>query len=132
MTTIEVDFEVYKKLTVMRETERMTVNDVIRKLLVLPEDSVEQDIEDIVKDLVSSWFIKGATFPARTQFRAEYKGNIFFGEVIDAALVVNGKAFKSPSSAATEITGNSVNGWKFWECKFPDEVKWQPISKFKK
>lgn len=35
MATIEVDFEVYKELTVRRESESMTENDVIRLLLGL-------------------------------------------------------------------------------------------------
>ena len=35
MATIEVDFEVFKELTVRRESESMTENDVIRLLLGL-------------------------------------------------------------------------------------------------
>jgi hypothetical protein len=26
------------------------------------------------------------------------------------------------------ITKNSVNGWKFWECKLPGKQHWQSIN----
>ena len=35
MTSIEVDFDVYKVLTMKRETESVTYNDVLRKMLGL-------------------------------------------------------------------------------------------------
>ena len=35
MHTIEIDFDVFKKLTAMRETETMAYNDVLRKMLGL-------------------------------------------------------------------------------------------------
>jgi hypothetical protein len=134
MQTIEVDFEVYKALTVRRETVVMTENDVIRNLLGLNVniDDVDVDVNDIVESLLSSWTIKGVIFPKGTKFRAEYKARMYYGEVQNGELVVDGKRFKSPSSAATEITKNSVNGWKFWECKLPTSSAWRLISSLKK
>jgi hypothetical protein len=139
MQTIEVDFEVYKALTVRRETVVMTENDVIRNLLGLntKNDNIDyvddiDGINDLVESLLSSWTIKGVTFPKGTKFRAEYKARMYYGEVQNGELVVDGKRFKSPSSAATEITKNSVNGWKFWECKLPTTSTWRLISSLKK
>jgi hypothetical protein len=43
-------------------------------------------------------------------------------------LAVNGEKFSSPSKAAGAITGNSVNGWTFWECKMPEKSSWQMIK----
>ena len=40
MQTIEVDFEVYKQLTVRRATEQVTYNDVIRGLLGIKAKAV--------------------------------------------------------------------------------------------
>ena len=31
----------------------------------------------------------------------------------------NGRVQNSPSEAAYSITGNHVNGWRFWECRRP-------------
>ena len=51
MVTIEVDFEVFKALTVRRATESMTCNDVIRELLKLPPRSETiQEAGDAVFD----------------------------------------------------------------------------------
>ena len=42
MITIEIDFDVYKKLTVRRESEEVSYNDVIRDLLKMsPKKSDE-------------------------------------------------------------------------------------------
>lgn len=74
------------------------------------------------------WKCKGVVFPEETQFRANYKGNNYYGVVQHGTLVVNGNRFNSPSAAAVSITNNSVNGWIFWECKFPGEEKWRIIK----
>jgi hypothetical protein len=74
------------------------------------------------------WLTKGVRFPLGTEFRANYKGQIYHGKVEDGNLVVNNKRFDSPSAAAREITGKSVNGWTFWESRMPGASKWQMIT----
>lgn len=123
MYTIEVDFEVFKELTVRRESESMTHNDVIRNLLKLgktkpstpPPSSAAQD----------DWIVKSVKFPAGTEFRARYKGQTYKAHVEDGLLSLNGKKFDSPSAAAISITNNAVNGWRFWECKLPGSHTWR-------
>lgn len=138
MHTIDIDFDVFKKLTSMRETEAMTYNDVLRRLLGLDVPSEIHSIKEVsppvsASQLTSgSWTVKGVTFPAGTEFRASHKGNVILGRVEVGALVVNGKRFESPSAAAGEITGNSVNGWIFWECKKPGSNSWQMIKSMRK
>ncbi|MFN2406662.1 MAG: DUF2924 domain-containing protein [Pyrinomonadaceae bacterium] len=78
------------------------------------------------------WVWKGVSFPHGTEMRAEYSGRKYFAKVDDGAIVYDGKRFKSPSPAANAITGNAVNGWKFWECKMPGKNRWVPISKLRK
>jgi hypothetical protein len=77
---------------------------------------------------IKDWKCKDVVFPAGTQFRANYKGNNYYGVVQNATLVVNGKHYNSPSAAAVSITHNSVNGWIFWECKLPGEENWRIIK----
>ena len=30
------------------------------------------------------------------------------------------------------ITGNPVNGWNFWQCRFPGQSAWQDIRSLRK
>ena len=64
--------------------------------------------------------VGGVNFPTGNEFRAHYKRKTYVGKVEDRALVVEGKRAVNPSSAANIITGNNVNGWRFWEAVFPD------------
>jgi len=129
--TIEIDFEVFKALTNRRATESISYNDVLRELLGLnPLQTPVLSPE--VASSSGAWTTKGVTFPVGTEFRANYKGQTILGKVESGALVVNGKRFDSPSSAAVSITGNMVNGWIFWECRLPGKTTWQMIKTLRK
>lgn len=131
MRTVEIDFEVYKEITIRRSSEDVTPNDVIRELLGLPK--VEISANEIDEgDSRKSWTIKKVTFPHGTKFRANYKGQSYHAAVVDGALFFNGEKYSSPSSAAMSITGNPVNGWIFWECKMPGEQSWEMLKKRRK
>lgn len=147
MHTIEIDFEAFKRLTMMRDTEEMSYNDVVRKLLnlnsakeVLSEtaasahqvESAHQILEQRVIEGPGAWVVKNIVFPSGTEFRASHKGKTIFGRVELGALVVDGKRYESPSSAASAITKTSVNGWIFWECKKPGSASWQMIKTLRK
>ena len=126
--TIEVDFDVYKALTARRETEATTYNDVLRRLLNLGQAPTQPVTNPSAAASSDDWFTKGVRFPAGTDFRAKYKGELHFGRVESGHLVVNGQTSQSPSEAAALITRNNVNGWDFWECRLPDGNIWQPIN----
>jgi hypothetical protein len=127
MQTIEIDFDVYKALTLRRQTEDVTYNDVLRELLEL--DPVPSPQKNLDKEQSGEpWVIKGVSFPHGTEFSSTYKGRQYSGFVDNGALVVNGKRFNSPSAAAISITKNSVNGWIFWKCKIPGLGNWTTIS----
>ena len=127
MYSIEIDFDVYKDLTNLRDSEDVTYNDVIRELLGLNKSNIKQDSESSVTHQ-QYWVTKGVSFPVGTEFRAKYKGQTFSARVEAEGLLFDGRNFDTPSSAAIAITNNSVNGWKFWECKFPGKTTWQSIS----
>lgn len=131
MNTIEIDFDVYKALTLRRAAEDVTYNDVLREVLGLsPKKSPVSSLGSILGQ--GDWITKGVRFPVGTEFRAGYKGQTYYGKVESGELVVNGKRFDSPSSAAVAITGNPVNGWTFWECRFPGKSSWQMIKSLRK
>ena len=131
MMTIEIDFDVFKELTNRRETENISYNDVLRKLLGLNPLKASALGPDVVSS-AGAWTTKGITFPIGTEFRANYKGKTISGKVESGFLVVNGKRFDSPSAAAVSITGNMVNGWIFWECRLPGKTSWQMIKTLRK
>ena len=126
---IDIDFEVFKSLTTMRESENTTYNDVLRRLLELPHI----EAAPLPKGLTSgkSFIAEGVEFPHGTDFRMKHKGQWFMARVSDGSLVQNGKGFSSVSKPACEITHTSVNGWKYWECRFPGHSDWQSIDTFR-
>jgi hypothetical protein len=122
VATIEIDFEVFKALTLRRQTEADTYNDVIRSLLGMPPDT---DAPNLLRE---AWMCKGVRFPVGTEFRARYKGKTYTATVSKNGLLVEGSLASSPSDAARRITGNNVNGWDFWECRFPGEPHWTGLG----
>ena len=133
MATIEIDFEVFKELTARRASESVTENDVIRELLGL--NKVAPAAPERPKPVEAGrfpWVCKGVSFPHGTEFRATYKGQLYTGKVENGALVVNSERFTSPSAAAVSITGNPVNGWRFWECLLPGTSRWKVIANLRK
>ncbi|HJX10498.1 MAG TPA: DUF4357 domain-containing protein [Candidatus Binatia bacterium] len=132
MTTIDIDFDVYKALTLRRVTEAMTYNDVLRELLRLGPKRDESRSTGAAATGQGDWVTKGVRFPLGTEFRATYKGQQYEGKVESGALVIDGKRFDSPSAAAVAITGNPVNGWTFWECRLPGKGSWQMIKSLRR
>ena len=128
MRTIEVDFDVYKALTMRRPSEEVTENDVLRELLGLsPRSAAAAETRSTVA-APGVWVIKGVQFPAGTEFRASYKGQTYLGRVENGALSLNGEHFDTPSAAAMSITKNPVNGWTFWQCRLPGRSSWQLLK----
>ncbi|PJA49850.1 MAG: hypothetical protein CO012_04140 [Syntrophobacterales bacterium CG_4_8_14_3_um_filter_49_14] len=124
-----MDFDVFKEIILRRKTENVTPNDVLRELFGL-DPKREGHVSDSSEEV--PWVTKGVTFPNGTEFRATHKGKMFNGTVQSGALVVSGTRFLSPSAAAVSITGNSVNGWIFWECKIPGQDGWRLIKNLRK
>ena len=129
MQTIEIDFDVFKAITLRRKHAEITPNDVLREVFGL-----EPTQEPVTPKAQSGkpWTTKGVVFPHGTEFRSLYKGQMYYATVDNGFLVLNGNNFSSPSPAAISITKNSVNGWKFWECKLPGKQSWQLIISLRK
>ena len=127
MATIDVDFEVYKALTNKRMTESDTYNEVIRRLLKMGETAAPK----LIAKPKGATF-KGTFFPDGTQFRVTYKGRTYTAQIQDGVWVgADGATRASPSEAAVKITGNNVNGWRFWQCKRPGDPGWQIMDRLR-
>ena len=64
MRTIEVDFDVYKVLTMRRASEDVTENELLRELLHLPRKK-EPSVAP-ASPAPGDWIAKGVRFPAGT------------------------------------------------------------------
>jgi hypothetical protein len=130
MRTIEVDFDVYKALTLRRPAESVSENDVLRDLLGLAKKKSAAAGADSLAP--GDWVTKGVHFPAGTEFRATYKGRTYLARVEGGALALNGVKYDSPSAAAMSITTKPVNGWTFWECRLPGQAGWRTMKGLRK
>lgn len=127
--SIPIDFQVFKALTALLDSERDTYNNVLRRLLQL---GIAATSLSESSSRGGAWIVDGLQFPVGTEFRARYKGTVHTGRVENGALVVGGQRFSSPSPAAIAITGNSVNGWKFWSCRRPGQTGWVVIDRLRR
>lgn len=123
MQPIEIDFDVFKALTALRQSEGDSYNDVLRRLLRLENDAPVPRTDDDSGAFVA----KGVRLPEGTQLRARYKGVVYSASIEGGAIVIAGQRARSPSQAAHVVTGTNVNGWTFWEVRLPGESAWRPI-----
>lgn len=129
MPTIEVDFDVYKAIIARRPSEDVTNNEVLRQLFHLGPRSAAPD--RVTRPDPGDWIIKGVRLPVGTELRATHKGKTHLAHVAGGALQLNGESFGSVSAAAVRITGNPVNGWKFWQVRLPGQSAWRSLDGFR-
>jgi hypothetical protein len=79
-----------------------------------------------------SFVTEGVEFPHATDFRLKWRREYKYAQVFDGALRANNQTFDSVSGAATHIKGYCEDGWRVWECKFPNEQDWRPISSLRR
>jgi len=130
MATIEIDFDVYKALTVLRENESTSYNDVLRRLLGLGEknEPTTGAPPQATQESDSGFTMQGINFPDGTEFRVKYKGRTYTARIRGGRWVdEEGHVRTSPSDAATAITHNNVNGWRFWSFKRPGDGSWRKL-----
>jgi hypothetical protein len=127
MATIDVDFDVFKELTVRRQSESDSYSDVIRRLLISGEAPTSMP-----QPASKGAIFKGVHFPNGTQFRVTYKGRTYTAEIKDGEWIgADGEFRASPSEAAHAVTDTNVNGWRFWECKRPEDQQWHLIDRLR-
>ena len=135
MRSIEIDFDVHKRIEMERRSYAETPNTVLRRLLGLNQSKEQADghVDEKHPSMNGSWNGKGVTLPTGTQVRMEYCGRRHFGVIEKASWVVDGKKYKSPSAAAggsarsKKNTQTYLNGWKYWWVKRPSDERWLPL-----
>jgi hypothetical protein len=126
---IDVSFTTFKALTALREHENDSLDDVIVRLLGSPT-SAPLGVD--FGPPASGLFMGEVLFPNGTRFRGRYKGAVHYAAVVDGVWTdQDGTQRNSPSEAAAAITNTNVNGWRFWEVKFPEREEWQLLDRLR-
>ncbi len=139
---IEVSLDIYKALTERLRYENQTYSDVIRELLNLDSPLELEGPAIGHRGLMTGWSSKeiaavlgpgfhsrGLTLPNGTQLRARYKRKVYTAAIeANEWIDQEGKSQSSPSSAASSITGNNVNGLRFWEARRPGDSEWRRLD----
>lgn len=137
---LDVSLPVYKALTARLE-EGQTHDDVLRELLGLSaetdpaagkfENWLGASPEALAHALSGrdGFFSRGLWLPNGTRLRARYKQQEYRAHIEDNAwLDEQGRRHSSPSAAARHITGNNVNGLRFWQAKRPSDKDWLSLD----
>jgi len=136
---IEVTLDVFKALTARLSYDGQTYSDLIKDLLA--EDSIAE-AEETAEDGLSmdhSVFLKQAErggfasrklwLPHGTELRARYQQKECRAHIQNSVWMdESGQRHSSPSAAARAITGNSVNGLRFWEALRPNDRTWRRLE----
>lgn len=131
MREIDIDFDVFKELTARLENETDNYNAVLRRTLKLTTSAPAKAAP--ARPLGRPWVSKGVSFDHETEFRANYKGQMYSARVNDGRLMISERgASSSLSHAARLVTNTSVDGWIFWEVKRPTDPRWRRAGELRK
>ena len=128
LRTIEIDFEVHKRIELERQSFAESPNAVLRRLLQIegPPPTIPREGRP--------WAGKGVTLPHGTELRMEYNGRVHTGVIQNGAWVVEGDIYSSPSAAAGGVArtksgkSTSLDGWIYWQAKRPGDAEWAGIA----
>lgn len=137
LQSIDIDFDIHKLIEAERKSFDEPPHVALRRLLGLQEDEkvlVESTREDVGEGMP---FVEdGVHVPHGSWARMKYQRGkqVYDGRFLNGKLVVNGQSFPSLSAAAnacaiTKSGGKtSLNGWLYWEVKFPGESRWRALD----
>jgi hypothetical protein len=108
--------------------------------LMEPMDTVDLLLEgDGQIRRIGSGLIAAKGFSARDLFlpngtliKATYKQKLYQAKIEGGRWIdQKGGSHSSPSAAAREVTGTSVNGLRFWQAKRPEDSDWYRLDLLK-
>ena len=135
LRTIEIDFDVHKRIELERTSFIETPNAVLRRLLDI--DGAQPAPQLTIPAGRRAWASKGVTLPHGTELRMEYNGRVYTGAVENGSWLVEGGHYKSPSAAAGGVARTkgghrtSLDGWIYWQVKRPGDNDWIGISQLR-
>ena len=158
LRSIDIDFDVHKKIEEARLSFDDSPNAVLRRLLNMTDDNSssqyfgqgngEQGLSGeslelmgsrslSAEDLERPWWGKGVTLSHGTKLQMEYRGRQYDGEIHNGRWLVEGERFGSPSKAAGGVVLTKdgkhpqINGWIYWHVKRPGDEDWILINELR-
>lgn len=134
MRTIEIDFDLHKKIELERQSFDESPNDVLRRLTGIPTPSAPLKPAP-ASGKEQGWTGDGVFLPDGTDIRMSYNGKTYEGVIkAGGAFAVGGGFFYSPSDAARAVAvtkkgkKTNLNGWNYWQVKRPTDTRWSLLS----
>ncbi|KOF16033.1 hypothetical protein AC244_21755 [Ensifer adhaerens] len=133
--TIDIDFDVHKRIEAERQSFAETPNAVLRRLLGIDGRTT---MVDTAPSSGRPWAGKGVTLPHGTKLRMEYNGRVHSGVIQNGAWNIEGGMYQSPSAAAGGVArtkdGKKTNldGWIYWQVKRPEDAHWIALGSLRK
>ena len=130
---IEIDIEVHGWIESKRISFRETENDILKRISKEngQDGFVSINIEENMMDINAGLYWKGVLLKNGMKLKKEYKGVLHYAEIKKNQIIFNNKSFHSPSAAAIELKGTSVNGWVFWEYFDVESNGWEILDKLR-
>ncbi|ANL39264.1 hypothetical protein [Rhizobium phaseoli] len=135
---IDIDWDIHRII----EGERRGFDEppyiALRRLLKLPE--IQEQPSTISRpDEGLAWHEDGVSVPHGSLARMSYQRGrqVYEGRFSNGRLIVNGKSFDSLSAAANALAETKegkktqLNGWNYWEAKFPGEQVWRSLKQMR-
>ena len=139
MRSVEIDFDVHKRIELARQSFEESPNDVLRRLLGVGDSPVAfVSVPKAEGPIGKAWSGKGVELPHGTLLRMEYNGKVHSGVIENGVWSVEGTESASPSDAAASVARTkegskpSLNGWNYWQVKRPTDRTWRPINALRK
>ena len=135
--TIEIDFEVHKKIEVERASFGEKPNDALRRLLGLGPSAVTTAPPSGASAsamLGRSWVGKNVELPHGTLLRMRHNNRAYDGVIHDGEWLVDGHRYSSPSGAAGGVaitragTRTKLDGWTYWTARKPGSPDFIPMN----
>lgn len=132
LRSVEIDFDVHKRIELARESFSETPNAVLRRLLGI--DVSQSAPRSPGVDAMRAWSGKGVLLPHGTRVRMDYNGRTHEGEILDGSWLVEGERFSSPSAAAGGVARTkdgkrtNLDGWIYWWAMPPGKETWTKLS----
>ncbi len=139
LKTIAIDFDIHKLIEAERRSFDEPEHCALRRLLGLSDIEMASTSTDEIGCGLP--FVEdGVSVLHGSDARMRYLRNtqLYEGKFLDGKLVVNGTSYATLSAAACDLARTkegkktSLNGWLYWEVKFPGTSRWRKINELRR
>ncbi len=135
---IDIDWDIHKLIEAERKGFDEPQYVALRRLLNMPPPELRTE-ESPRPGSGIPWVEDGVKVPHGSVARMQYQRGKqrYEGKFFDGNLVIGDKAFGTLSAAANALAvtkgggKTQLNGWNYWEAKFPGEAHWRSLKEMR-